>query len=254
MMNKRPVVYHQTDHRWKDKPYRVKGETATIGGSGCGPTCAAMVLETLTGQTVTPVDTCAWSVQHGYKALNQGTYYSYFAAQFAAYSIPCRQLLGSRLSNQPDHPVHDQVRQYLSEGYYVIALMGPGLWTRSGHYVLLWAWDDKVRINDPASSKAARLNGGPATFRREVRNYWLVDARACNKGGEDLTEDQVRKIVREELEAAEARRAKLPVSDWAKEGVEAAKAAGITDGTRPQSLATRQEVVTMIQKRFLDVK
>ena len=69
-----------------------------------------------------------------------------------------------------------------------------------------------------------------------------------------MTEDQVRAIVREELEAAEARRAKLPVSDWAKAGVEAAKAAGITDGSRPQSFATRQEVVTMIQKRFLDVK
>lgn len=253
-MNKRPVAYRQIDPRWKDKPYRVKGETATIGGSGCGPTCAAMVLETLTGQTITPVDTCAWSVQHGYKALNQGTYYSYFAAQFAVCGIQCRQMLGSRLSNQPDHPVHDQVRQYLSEGYYVIALMGPGLWTRSGHYVLLWAWDDKVRINDPASSKAARLNGDPSTFRQQVRNYWLVDARAYNKGGEDLTEDQVRKIVREELEAAEASRAKLPVSDWAKAGMETAKAAGITDGTRPQSLATRQEVVAMIQKRFLDVK
>ena len=31
-MNKKPVVYMQTDPRWKDKPYQVKGETATIGG------------------------------------------------------------------------------------------------------------------------------------------------------------------------------------------------------------------------------
>ena len=245
-MNRKPVFYLQTDPRWKDKPYQVKGETATIGGSGCGPTCAAMVLETLIGRTITPVDTCAWALQHGYKALNQGTYYSYFAAQFAAHGIQCRQLLGSRLSNQPDHPVHDQVRQYLRDGYYVIALMGPGLWTRNGHYVLLWAWDDKVRINDPASSKAARLNGDPSTFRQQVRNYWLVDARAYNKGGEDLTEDQVRAIVRAELEAAEARRAKLPVSDWAKAGMETAKAAGITDGTRPRSWATRQEVAVMV--------
>lgn len=245
-MNRKPVSYLQTDPRWKDKPYQVAGETATIGGSGCGPTCAAMVLETLTGQNITPVDTCAWSVQHGYKALNQGTYYSYFAAQFATYDIGCRQMLGSRLSNQPDHPVHDQVRQYLRDGYYVIALVGPGLWTRSGHYVLLWAWDDKVRINDPASSKAARLNGNPNTFRQQVRNYWLVDARAYNKGGKDLTEDQVRAIVRAELEAAEARRARLPVSDWARVGMEAAKVAGVTDGTRPQSWATRQEVAVMV--------
>ena len=72
-MNKPPVLYLQTDRRWKDKPYRMSEENATIGGSGCGPTCAAMVISTLTGQNVTPEDTCGWSVSHGYKALNQGT-------------------------------------------------------------------------------------------------------------------------------------------------------------------------------------
>ena len=30
-----------------------------------------MLIETLTGKTFTPVDACAWSVEHGYKALNQ---------------------------------------------------------------------------------------------------------------------------------------------------------------------------------------
>lgn len=75
-MNRRPIAYLQTDPRWAALPYRVPGERATIGGSGCGPTAAAMLIETLTGKTFTPVDACAWSVEHGYKALNQGTYYS----------------------------------------------------------------------------------------------------------------------------------------------------------------------------------
>lgn len=246
-MNKQPVSYLQTDKRWKEKPYRVKGETATIGGSGCGPTCAAMVISTLTGKTVTPVDTCTWSVQHGYKALNQGTYYSYFRPQLAAYSIECKQLLGSRILNQPQHPIHDQVKQYLEDGYYVIALMGPGTWTKGGHFVLLWGWDDKVRINDPASTKAARLNGDPDTFRREARCYWLVDARSYNKKEEiDLTEDQVRAIVRDEYAKIEAGRAKQPASPWAAVLLEEAKAKGITDGSRPQSYATRQEVALMV--------
>lgn len=179
-MNKKPVSYLQTDSRWKNKPYRVTGESATIGGSGCGPTCAAMVIATLKDASVTPVETCAWSVAHGYKALNQGTYYSYFKPQMAAYGIECKQLLSSRIINQPNHPIHDQVKEYLAQGYYVIALMGPGTWTSSGHFVLLWAWDDKVRINDPASTKDKRLNGDPITFRNEARCYWLVDARAYN--------------------------------------------------------------------------
>ena len=185
-MNKRPVSYLQTDARWKSKPYRVTGEQSTIGSAGCGPSCAAMVISTLTGKTVTPMDTCAWSIQHGYKALNQGTYYSYFRPQMAAYGIDCKQLLGSRILNQPQHPIHEQVKQYLAEGYYVIALMGPGTWTKGGHFVLLWAWDDKVRICDPASTRAERLNGDPDTFRREVRMYWLVDAREFNKGEDEV--------------------------------------------------------------------
>ena len=64
-MNKRPVSYLQTDPRWKNKPYRVPGENATIGGSGCGPTAAAMLIETITGKTYTPEDACAWSIAHG---------------------------------------------------------------------------------------------------------------------------------------------------------------------------------------------
>lgn len=246
-MNKRPVSYLQTDKRWKDKPYRVAGETATIGGSGCGPACAAMVIATLTGKPITPVDTCAWSVAHGYKALNQGTYYGYFTPQMAAYGIGCRQLLASRILNQPQHPIHDQVKQYLAEGYYIIALMGPGTWTRSGHFVLLWGWDDKVRINDPASTRAARLNGDPDTFRREVRCYWLVDARAYNTEEErELTEKEVKDIFWEEYKKMEAVRAALPPSDWAEGLLAEAKERGITDGSRPQSFATRQEVALMV--------
>ncbi len=185
-MNKRPVSYLQTDARWKSKPYRVTGEQSTIGSAGCGPTCAAMVISTLTGKTVTPVDTCDWSIRHGYKALNQGTYYSYFVPQLKAYGIQCKQMLGSRILNQPQHPIHEQVKQYLAEGYYVIALMGPGTWTKGGHFVLLWAWDDKVCICDPASTRSERLNGDPDTFRREVRMYWLVDARQFNKEEDEV--------------------------------------------------------------------
>ena len=185
-MNKRPVSYLQTDARWKSKPYRVTGEQSTIGSAGCGPSCASMVISTLTGKTVTPVDTCDWSIRHGYKALNQGTYYSYFVPQLKAYGIQCKQLLGSRILNQPQHPVHDQVKRYLSDGYYVIALMGPGTWTKGGHFVLMWDWDSKVRINDPASTRAERLNGDPEAFRREVRMYWLVDAREFNKEEDEV--------------------------------------------------------------------
>jgi len=63
---------------------------------------------------------------------------------------------------------------------------------------------------------------------------------------EEMTEDQIRKIVRSEVVAIEAERAKLPASDWAAERLLEARSEGITDGTRPQSFATRQEVALMV--------
>ena len=82
---------------------------------------------------------------------------------------------------KPNHPNHEKVVEKLKEGYYAIALMNKGLWTSSGHFVVLWWQDGKVRINDPASTKDARVNGDIHTFRSQAKYYWLVDARAYNK-------------------------------------------------------------------------
>lgn len=179
-MNKKPHYYMQTDPRWAKRPYRVTGENATIGGSGCGPTCAAMLITTLTGKAVTPVDTCEWSMEHGYKALNQGTYYSYFKPQFKAHGIVCTQLNTANVYGKPKEKVHDTVLELLKEGYYIIACMGKGLWTSSGHFVVVWWCNNVMYINDPASQKTERMQGNMDTFRSQVKYYWAIDAREYN--------------------------------------------------------------------------
>lgn len=256
-MNKQPVKYLQTDPRWKTLPYRVPGETATIGGSGCGPTAAAMIIETMTGQTFTPVDACKWSVDHGYKALNQGTYYSYFVPQFKAFGIDCYQALGSSLHNKPSHPIHDRVKALINEGYYAIALMGPGLWTSGGHYITVWNWDDKVRINDPASTKEARLNGDPELFKKQVKQYWMVDAREFN---EDMTYEKFCEFMTQ----YNADLAMKQASEFAKSSIESCITNGIMVNTgtpedpkidRPCSYLTREEaaiISTQIMKAVAD--
>ena len=77
------------------------------------------------------------------------------------------------------------------------------------------------------------------TFRNDV-------AREMN-GGDNLTEEDVRSIVRSELERIEANKGALGPSPWAASGLAAAVSSGITDGTRPQCNATRQEVALMVQ-------
>lgn len=185
-MNKQPVIYMQTDPRWAKKDYSVKGEKTTIGASGCGPTCAAMLIETLTGKKFTPEDACGWALKKGYKAYKQGTYYSYFTPQFKAFGIKCEQLNSASLYGVATSPIHDKALKMLKDGYYLIACMGKGLWTNGGHYIVVWWEDDKVRINDPASTKSERLNGDLATFKRQVKYYWAIDAREYNKEEDDM--------------------------------------------------------------------
>lgn len=201
-MNKRPVSYLQTDPRWKNKPYRVPRENSTIGDSGCGPTAAAMLIETITGKTYTPEDACAWSIAHGYKALRQGTYYAYFTPQFAEFGIDCQMLNWTNTYGKPDHPNHGKVVEKLKEGYYAIALMNKGLWTSSGHFVVLWWQDGKVRINDPASTRAARVNGDIRTFRSQAKYYWLIDARAHNREeNDDMDQSKFNEMFKEAMRA-----------------------------------------------------
>lgn len=248
-MNKKPVYYSQLDERWKRLPYRVKGETSTIGGSGCGPTCAAMLITTLTGHRVTPIDTCKWSVDHGYKALNQGTYYSYFKPQFAAYGIVCDQLNWTNTYGNPYHSNHDKVMELLTKGYYIIALMKKGLWTTSGHFVVVYWIDNAIRILDPASTNPARTEGKISQFRNEVAYYWWVDARSYNKPEvtkpSDIIEKEDNMTGEEIYKALYDYCSRQEVPDWAKEEYQKAIDAGITDGTNPMLLIPRYQAALM---------
>lgn len=97
---------------------------------------------------------------------------------------------------------------------------------------------------------------GIASNHADVMHWWgrygvsmddfRADVAAEMQGGDDMTEEQVRRIFREEIAALQLKRSKLPPSNWAKDGLEKAKAAGITDGSRPRSWATREEVALMV--------
>lgn len=199
-MNKKPKWYLQTDPKWSKKPYRVKEEDTTIGDSGCGPASAAMLIETLTRKTYTPEDACNWAMEHGYKALGNGTYYSYFTPQFAAFGIDCKQLSWNSAYHKPNSKAHSTALDLLKQGYYLIALMKKGLWTGSGHFVVVWWEDNKVRINDPASTKEARQNGDPWTFRNECAYYWAIDARKFNTEDKPKEEEQAMSAVYKHLQ------------------------------------------------------
>ena len=76
-----------------------------------------------------------------------------------------------------------------------------------------------------------------------------VDVSLCylttNTEDDDMTDEQVRKIVREMLNGNDT-----TPDDWAKAEMREAIDLGITDGTRPKGYATRQEAAIMVLRAF----
>lgn len=257
----KPMSYMQTDPQWKNNDYSAKGEKTTIGRAGCGVTCTAMVIASLKDKSVTPADTAKWSLAHGYKALRSGTYYSYFVPQLKAYGIGCRQM--NQINNYHhtgQGTLRASVTTRLRQGYWIIACMGKGTWTSGGHYVLAYGISagGKVLINDPASVALNRVQGNLQTFLNEAKYFWLIEnigeephkPAEASQEVEEMTRNDVIEIVRVEIKEA-LKDLFAPVadaSDWAKEPMEWAILKGITDGTRPQGMATREEVVTMLYR------
>lgn len=265
-MNKQPVVYYQTDKRWAGQSYAVKGESSTVGASGCGPTAMAMVLATWADSSVTPATECAWALKHGFKALGHGTFYAYFEPAARRYGLSCYQLNGASIYGNSGSGFHSQVLAAVKQGDYVIACMGPGNWTRSGHFVVLWDVDverDIAYVNDPASTLVRRTRGSWKLFKQQVKFYFRVRRpRLVEIPKEEFTmteqeiaalveqtvktklKDYVRAAIREEAVAQAAQ----PEPEWSRsEGSwQRAVRAGITDGSRPCAPAARCEVVAMM--------
>lgn len=172
----RPVLYMQTDTAYKYQNYSTTGESKTIGSEGCGICVSAMVIASLKDKSVTPITTAKWSMKNGYKALNAGTYYGYFTPQLAEYGIKCEMLGWENTYQNLKAPQHKQVIDELKIGNWVIAVMGKGRWTNSGHYVLAYGIDDKyVYINDSYNTRPACTKALISDWQSQVKHYWVVN-------------------------------------------------------------------------------
>lgn len=199
-MNKQPVSYLQTDPRWAAADYSAPGEKTTIGASGCGPTAMAMVLATWADPTVTPKTECDWAKRNGYKAPRQGTYYGYFEPAGKRYGLKVTRLNWANIYGNNGAVYHKQAAEAIQRGDLVIACMGKGNWTSSGHYVLVWdIRGDTIYINDPASTRVARTQGSYSLFKKQVKYYWIIEKTEAVKEEDDMTKEEVKKIVNEVL-------------------------------------------------------
>lgn len=140
---KQPVDYKQGDKRWGKKVYTSCGnKSQTIANSGCGPTSMADIMATWKDSKITPVEMCSYAVKNGFRTRSSGTAWAFFKSIANKYGF----------SKFVQTKAMATAREALKNGALVVASMGPGYWTKGGHYICLWKTDDTyMYANDPAS-------------------------------------------------------------------------------------------------------
>lgn len=134
------TYYNQSDSRWANYLY---GGTDPLAVYGCGPTVMAMLVNSFTENTCQPPDMAAWAAANHYWSSGYGTKHEFIlegAAAFGLHAEPFRDLTAESVISE------------LKSGHILVALMGPGHFSDSGHFIIItedWS-GNQVRVADPA--------------------------------------------------------------------------------------------------------
>ncbi len=164
MRTTKPIHYLQYDTRWGSTMFSSHNDPKqTIASSGCGAVSFAMVLATFWDHSIKPPDVAKVILDNGYRTYNKGVDWGFFEFAAKKYGLPFKQSFKT-----------DDAIQALKNNALVVASMGPGYFTMSGHYILLWGIEEnggQVLVNDPNST--TRTKASYEIFRQQGRCYFI---------------------------------------------------------------------------------
>ena len=158
-------LYLQYASPWGSKSYG----TGTIKKNGCCPTCLAMVMSYLLQADIYPDDIVSWAGNR-YYVNGSGTSWGIFTAAAGYYGVKCTNIGKNEKA----------MMQALSAGKPVIASMGPGTFTKGGHFIVLTGVtaDGNIKVNDPNDSAKKNHIGmefSAGLILRESKNMWVFE-------------------------------------------------------------------------------
>lgn len=153
------IYYRQGDPAWASSGL-------SMSSAGCGPTAVAVVVSNLLPENqITPVDAARWGRDNGYYS-GGGSKHEMIPAIGAHYGLT---VMG--LGNDAN-----AVKDALKNGGMVIGLMGPGHFTRGGHFIAILEIDetDQVLVADVATKKRSQ---------RYDLSYMIDQSKSAGAGG-----------------------------------------------------------------------
>lgn len=161
----RPTYFLQGDARWGNKMYSIVGDSKqTLKSSACGPTCAAMLINTYIDKCYGPVECCTWALSQGYRTENNGTAWAMFKAIAVKFGFKFYQTASI-----------NEAKKFMKDNpnAHTVCIMRKGNWTSGGHYILVWKMDDKyVYVNDPASTASHRVKNTQSLLSSQCSQYF----------------------------------------------------------------------------------
>lgn len=151
----------QWDARWGYAPYG----TSIVAVCGCGPTCLSMVFSGLTGdKTLTPAKLAEYGTEHNYITEENDTTWAFIAEAGKEWGISCKE----KFLNE------DELKKELKAGHPVICSVGPGDFTKIGHFIVLAGYEDgKVIVHDPFSQKNSDKRWKYENFKDQIKAMWI---------------------------------------------------------------------------------
>jgi hypothetical protein len=164
------TYFNQSEEPWNSGAYG----SDDIGKYGCGPTVMAMAVSSLTDQYSNPVEMAQWAYENDHWASRGGSYTTLIQDAASAFGLQGESL--------PDLSA-DTLRQALQSGKLVVALMGPGDFTESGHFILLHGVipGGKILVADSNSRERSLMAWDPQVVidqlspnRRDGAPLWAI--------------------------------------------------------------------------------
>lgn len=151
----------QWDERWGYTEYA--GEL--MGLSGCGPTCLSMVcIYLLDDASLTPKYIAEFSEQNGYSVSGSGSSWTLISEG--------GKKLGLDVTEIPLD--ENRIIRNLETGNPIICAMGPGLFTSTGHFIVITEYKDGyVKVNDPNSPNRSEQLWELTEVMKQIRNLWV---------------------------------------------------------------------------------
>ena len=155
-------LFLQWDPQWGYKDYG----SSCIAITGCGPTCLAMVGYHLTGDSnMTPDKIAKFAEKNGYYERGYGSSWTLISEGTAKLGLTATEL----------PLVKKKMVDALEAGSPIILALGPGVFTSTGHYIVLTGYTDgSFTINDPNSQISSQRAWTYEELEPQIRNIWAI--------------------------------------------------------------------------------